>query len=211
MKKAYLFDLDGTLLDTLRDLAESVNYILDKYGYPRHTTEQIRQMLGNGARNLMRLALPPETEEAQLEICLADYKDYYEQHCQDHSCPFPGIEELLSALRQRGAQVAILSNKPDGATKRLCAEYFPGIHAQGQTETVRRKPAPDGVLAILKELKVSREDAVYIGDSEVDLETARNCEMDSIIVTWGFRDREQLLRSGAKCLVDRPEEILEVI
>ena len=211
MKKAYLFDLDGTLLDTLRDLAESVNYILNKYGYPGHTTEQIRQMLGNGARNLMRLALPPETEEAQLEICLADYKAYYEQHCQDHSCPFPGIEELLSALRQRGAQVAILSNKPDGATKRLCAEYFPGIHAQGQTETVRRKPAPDGVLAILKELNVSREDAVYIGDSEVDLETAHNCEMDSIIVTWGFRDREQLLRSGAKCLVDRPEEILEVI
>jgi len=210
MKKLYLFDLDGTLLDTLQDLADATNHILRQNGYPTRTVEEVRAILGNGARCQLQRSLPGEVSEEELDRLLDQYRAYYEAHCENHTRPYERIEPLLTALRQRGCAVAILSNKPDGATKRLCAKYFPGIPAQGQTDTVRRKPAPDGVLALLRQFDCPVEDAVYVGDSEVDLQTAENCGMDSILVTWGFRSREQLMAAGGRVIVDRPEEILEI-
>ena len=211
MKNLFLFDLDGTLLDTLEDLAAATNHILRKYGYPPRSTEEIRALLGNGAHYQLRCALPGPVPEEQLQAYLADYTRYYEAHCQEHTRPYPGIEDMLASLQQHGARVAILSNKPDGATKQLCARYFPGIPAQGQTAQVRRKPAPDGVLALMAQMKAKPEETVYVGDSEVDLLTAQNSGIDSILVCWGFRSRQALEEAGAKRIVDRPEEILEAL
>ena len=208
MKTLYLFDLDGTLLDTLQDLADATNHVLRQNGYPTRTVEEVRSILGNGARCQLQRSLPAGVSDEELDRLLDQYRDYYEANCQNHTRPYDGIEPLLESLRQQGARIAVLSNKPDGATKRLCARYFPGISAQGQTDTVRRKPAPDGVLALLRQFDCSVEDAVYVGDSEVDLQTAENCGMDSILCTWGFRSRQQLLEAGARVIVDTPAEIL---
>lgn len=209
--QAVIFDLDGTLLDTLEDLKDSVNAALFAYGCKERSLEEVRNFVGNGIRKLIERALPQGGDDKTVEEMLVLHRDYYQVHCADKTRPYDGISEMLAKLKQRGIQLAVLSNKPDYAVKILCDKYFPGIFdkAYGFREGIERKPAPDAVFALLEELGVQRANAVYVGDSEVDVQTAKNAGLDMMIVEWGFRDREFLIESGAVNLVSVPSEILE--
>ncbi|MDD2957718.1 MAG: HAD family hydrolase [Lachnospiraceae bacterium] len=211
--QAVIFDLDGTLLYTLEDIADSVNYILKKYGYVEKTPEEIRRSLGNGARRLMKLAVPLGEENKQFEQILLEYEAYYESHCRRKTRPYPGIPKLLEQLKQENIRTAIVSNKGDGAVKALNEIYFSKYMdtAVGERSGMKKKPAPDTVLEALKELGTDREHAVYVGDSEVDFKTAANAGMTCILVTWGFRDKEQLLHLAPDHLADTPEEIFQIL
>lgn len=206
-----IFDLDGTILNTLEDLRDSLNYALDRMGFPERSLEEVRNFVGNGIRKLIERALPQGGDDKTVEEMLVLHRDYYQVHCADKTRPYDGISEMLAKLKQRGIQLAVLSNKPDYAVKILCDKYFPGIFdkAYGFREGIERKPAPDAVFALLEELGVQRANAVYVGDSEVDVQTAKNAGLDMMIVEWGFRDREFLIESGAVNLVSVPSEILE--
>lgn len=204
MKTGLLFDLDGTLLDTLEDLTDSVNYILNANGFPSRTLDEVRRFVGNGARQLIEKAAPPE---ADVDALLRCFQAYYATHCQIKTKPYPGIEQALDALRDH--PVAIVSNKPDAAVKALCTRLFPGIPAVGETERCPRKPAPDMVLRAMKELGVER--CIYIGDSEVDVQTAKNAGVPCISVLWGFRDREEMENAGGMCFCEKPEQLPEKI
>lgn len=211
MKKYELaiFDLDGTILDTLDDLTDSVNYALAHHGYPVRTKEEIRTFVGDGLLMLVRRAMAPETNEEVIQTVLATQKEYYKEHCADKTKPYTGILELLAKLQKEGVKLAVVSNKADYAVQILCEQYFSGLFhmAVGEKEMVRKKPAPDSVYAVLDELKVKKEQAVYIGDSEVDIETAKNAGLDAILVTWGFRDETFLAERGAKVLVHTENEL----
>lgn len=204
-----IFDLDGTILDTLEDLTDSINYALAKHGYPTRTIEEVRSFVGNGLLMLARRALAPETDEMVIQTVLAEQKAYYKEHCSDKTKPYEGIMELLGELKENGCKLAVVSNKADYAVQILCEQYFPGIFhmAVGEKENVRKKPAPDSVNAVLKELQVEKTNAVYVGDSEVDIETAQNVEMEAVLVSWGFRDAEFLKERGAKTLVNTANEL----
>lgn len=206
MKKYELaiFDLDGTILDTLDDLTDSVNYALDKHGYPTRTKEEIRTFVGDGLLMLVRRAIAPETDENVIQTVLATQKAYYKDHCADKTKPYDGILELLDELKKADVKLAVVSNKADYAVQILCEQYFSDIFhmAVGEKEAVRKKPAPDSVYAVLDELQVEKERTVYIGDSEVDIETAKNAGLDAVLVTWGFRDAAFLQEKGAKTLVN---------
>lgn len=206
MKKYELaiFDLDGTILDTLDDLTDSVNYALEQHSYPTRTKEEIRTFVGDGLLMLVRRAISPETDENVIQTVLATQKAYYKDHCADKTKPYEGILELLAELKKAGLKLAVVSNKADYAVQILCEQYFSGIFhmAVGEKEAVRKKPAPDSVYAVLDELQVEKERAVYIGDSDVDIETAKNAGLDAVLVTWGFRDTEFLREKGAKILVN---------
>lgn len=191
-----LFDLDGTLLDTMADLTDAVNYALGVHGYPSRTMDEVRSFVGNGAARLLALAVP---EGEDYQPALATYQAYYRTHCQIKTGPYPGVVEALAQLSKH-YPVAIVSNKPDAATKTLCADYFPGVLARGEAADCPRKPAPDMLFQAMKTLGVDK--AIYVGDSEVDVITAGNAGMPCISVTWGFRDREELLEAGAKYLCD---------
>ena len=201
MKTAILFDLDGTLLDTLEDLKDAVNYTLRSKGYPERTLEEVRCFVGNGARNLMELAVPAG---ADVEEALSDFRIYYNAHCQVKTRPYAGIEAVLDILKKEHP-VAIVSNKPDSAVKTLCADYFPGTYALGEAADCPRKPAPDMVYKAMKELGVQQ--CIYVGDSEVDVLTAKNAGVPCISVLWGFRNREELVQAGADCFCEKTEEI----
>ena len=211
MKKYELviFDLDGTILDTLDDLTDSVNYALEKHGYPLRTKEEIRTFVGDGLLMLVRRAIAPEMDETIIQTVLAEQKAYYKEHCADKTKPYEGIMELLEDLKTTGYKLAVVSNKADYAVQILCEQYFPGLFhmAVGEKENVRKKPAPDSVNAVLEKLQTDRADAVYIGDSEVDIETAKNAGLDAVLVTWGFRDAEFLQERGAKTLVNTAKEL----
>ena len=214
MKKiGLLFDLDGTLLDTLEDLYRATNAALERHSLPRRSRDEVRLFVGNGVEMLIRRAVPAGTNEKTILSVLADFKTTYAAICEDHTRPYDGIPNMLTALRERGIRVAVVSNKFDAATKKLCKKYFGDLVevAIGERAGVRKKPAPDTVHEALKELGVTLDSAVYIGDSDVDIQTARNCGMPCISVTWGLRDEEFLRQSGAKALVDTPEELLGVI
>ena len=191
-----LFDLDGTLLDTMADLTDAVNYALGVHGYPSRTMDEVRSFVGNGAARLLALSVP---EGEDYQPALATYQAYYRTHCQIKTGPYPGVVEALAQLSKQ-YPVAIVSNKPDAATKTLCADYFPGVLARGEAADCPRKPAPDMLFQAMKTLGVDK--AIYVGDSEVDVITAGNAGMPCISVTWGFRDREELLEAGAKYLCD---------
>lgn len=212
MIRLAIFDLDGTILDTLEDLADALNHALTEFGYPTRTLPEVRRFVGNGIRNLIRRAAPAGTTEAEFDRIHAAFSTYYIVHCADKTRPYDGIPELLAALRDRGIRTAVVSNKPDGAVKPLCARYFPGLFdaAVGERTGVARKPAPDSVNAVLAELGVDRSEAVYIGDSEVDIATARNAGMACFSVDWGFRPREELLANGAKLIASTPQALLEL-
>ena len=199
MKTGILFDLDGTLLDTLEDLKDGVNYALRSFGYPEHTLREVQDMVGNGARKLIADAVP---EGAEVEPVLACFQEYYQSHCRIKTRPYEGIEAALRELA-RDFPLAIVSNKPDGAVKKLCAEYFPGVYAQGERPDCPRKPAPDMLQVAMREIGVER--CIYVGDSEVDVSTARNAGVPCLSVTWGFRDREQLEEAGADWFCSRPD------
>ncbi len=207
--RAVLFDMDGTLLDTLEDLKDSLNHVLTAHGYPARTLEEVRTFVGNGAAKLLRRALPETVGEAEFAALLAEYKAWYQAHNCVKTRPYPGIPELLDKLRKAGVQVAIVSNKPDPTTKALAEKFFPGVPAFGQRDDLPAKPAPDLVLHALAVLDCPRESAIYVGDSEVDIQTAQNCRMNYIGVSWGFRGREKLLAVAPQAIVvDKAEEIL---
>lgn len=185
-----LFDLDGTLLDTLDDLMDGVNHALAQFGYPQRTREEIRRFVGNGAANLLQRSVPQgENWEKPLEV----FQLYYREHCQVKTAPYPGIPEALAELSKHWP-IAIISNKPDKATKKLCARYFPGIYAQGEIPGCPRKPAPDMILHGMEQIGVDR--CIYVGDSEVDVLTARNAGMRCLSVLWGFRNEEEIRAAG---------------
>ena len=203
MKKAVIFDLDGTLLNTLDDLADSTNYALSKFGYPTRTIDEVRQFVGNG--------VPEGKNNPNFEKCLAIFKENYAQNMYNKTAPYNGIIEMLSNLKSKGIKIAVVSNKFDLAVKELCKKYFEGFidFAAGENEAqgIRKKPAPDTVISVLNEFNFASEDAVYVGDSDVDIMTAKNSKMPCISVTWGFRDEKFLLENGATILINAPSEI----
>lgn len=200
-----IFDLDGTLLDTLEDLADAVNTALEKNGHPRRSLDEVRRFVGNGAAQLIRLATP---EGADLQTMMDDFMEHYGAHCRDKTRPYDGIPEALEELKKE-YPLAVVSNKPDVAVKSLCHELFPGVYGAGERQGIPRKPAPDMLLTAMKEIGV--EKCVYIGDSDVDLATARNAGVPCISVLWGFRDREELLTAGASLFCSHPRELKDAI
>ena len=204
----YLFDMDGTLLDTLADLTAAVNHTLEQYGYPRRTIEQVRKGLGNGAAKLVAAMLPQGEETPGFADIMRDYRAWYQAHACVETCPYPGVPEMLERLRQRGCKVAIVSNKPHGAACELAERFFPGVPTFGERPETPRKPAPDMVFHALAALGAGKENAVYVGDSEVDVQTARNAGLPVIGVAWGFRGREALAAAGAETIVDTVAELL---
>lgn len=189
-----LFDLDGTLLDTLQDLTDSTNAALSAFGYPRRSMAEVRQFVGNGALELMCKAVP---QGENPEPVLAYFQEYYSAHCRIHTAPYAGVTEVLQTLKGQ-YPVAIVSNKPDAAVKELCAELFPGVFAIGERPDCRRKPAPDMVHQAMAVIGVER--CVYVGDSEVDIATAKNAGVPCLTVTWGFREEAELMAAGARHL-----------
>lgn len=207
--QAVLFDMDGTLLDTLGDLTGSLNHTLSANGYPPRTAEEVRSFVGNGARVLVRLALPEGTAEEEAERVLREYQAYYLAHPCVETHPYPGLTELVAQLEARGVKTAIVSNKPDATAKALGERFFPGMLTVGDDGAHPRKPAPDNVYRALAALGVSPEHTAYVGDSEVDEATARNAGVDGYIVGWGFRDRAFLLQSGVSEVLESTEALLE--
>ena len=208
-----IFDLDGTLLDTLEDLYLATNSALEHHALPCRTRDEVRMFVGNGVEMLIRRAVPTGTDEPLIQAVLARFKSTYAVICEDHTRPYPGILDMLTALRERGIRVAVVSNKFDTATKKLCEKYFGNLVevAIGERAGVRKKPAPDTVTEALRTLGVTVDGAVYIGDSDVDIETARNCAIPCISVTWGLRDEDFLREHGAATLVHTPEELLSLL
>lgn len=209
--KLVIFDMDGTILDTLEDLTDSTNYALCVHNLPQRTMEEVRQFVGNGIGKLIERAVPLGTKKELEEQVLATFKAYYGEHCAVKTRPYEGILEVLRTLRERGYLTAVVSNKADFAVQSLVQDYYPGLFdaAVGEKEGVRRKPAPDSVFEVLHLLGIEKEAAVYVGDSDVDLDTAKNAGLEAIAVEWGFRDREFLLAHGARVIVGKPMEILE--
>ncbi len=207
MKTGILFDLDGTLLDTLEDLMDATNYALAADGYPARSRQEVRRFVGNGAENLILRALPEDHKEDCSKV-LAAFRPYYNTHCQDKTKPYAGV---LAALKTLGETypIAIVSNKPDSAVKTLCADYFPGIYALGEAADCPRKPAADMVYKAMAAIGV--EKCVYVGDSEVDVMTAQNAKVPCVCVTWGFRDREDMEAVGGSIFCERTEDLVKII
>ena len=210
MYNTYIFDLDGTLLSTLGDLAASCNYALRTNGMPERTIDEVRRFVGNGVKKLMERAVPNGEDNPAFEKTYSDFRKHYMEHNLDTTKPYDGVMDLLKELNSRGKKVAVVSNKFYAATQELCRHFFGNLVqvAIGEREDIRKKPAPDTVIEAMRQLGVTTEGAVYIGDSDVDIETARNSGMPCISVLWGFRDRDFLLQHGAKTLVDTPTDIL---
>lgn len=211
--KTYIFDLDGTLLDTLADLAASVNYALRQHGMPEHSIDDVRRFVGNGIRLLMERAVPDGAANPQFDAALETFRQHYLVHSLDTTRPYDGIPETLQALKQRGCRLAVVSNKFMTATQELCRHFFPDTITvaigEHEAEGIRKKPAPDTVLAALRQLGMTKEDAVYVGDSDVDIHTARNSGLPCISVLWGFRDRQFLLEHGAEAFISAPSDLLK--
>ena len=215
MIKTFIFDLDGTLLDTLGDLAASVNYALKTCDMPQHSIDDVRRFVGNGVRLLMERAVPDGAANPQFEEAFSTFRQHYMQHSLDTTRPYDGIMEMLRALRQRGYRTAVVSNKFYAATQELCQHFFPDTIevaiGENEAEGIRKKPAPDTVNEALRQLGISREQAIYVGDSDVDIATAAASDMPCISVLWGFRDREFLLAHGATQFITHPSELLTIL
>ena len=207
MKTGILFDLDGTLLNTLEDLTDATNYALAAFGHPPRTIREVRRFIGNGAENQIRLSLPEDRKE-DLQQVLAVYKPYYTEHCQIKTGPYEGVLDALKVLGEK-YPIAIVSNKPDAAVKALCADYFPGIFARGESTDCPRKPAPDMVFKAMEAIGVDR--CVYVGDSVVDVLTAKNAGAPCGCVLWGFRDREDMEAVGGSIYSEKTEKLVNVI
>lgn len=212
MKKAVIFDLDGTLLNTLGDLASSVNFALRECGYPERTVDEVRSFIGNGVVMLMRRSVPKGTNEADEKACFEKFRAYYLEHMEDTTAPYDGVNELIEKLSARGIKTAVVSNKLDAGVKGLCEKYFPGLTcAFGVNNESERKPAPANVFKALSKLKVEKSEALYVGDSEVDVQTAQNAGLEMVGVTWGYRSRETLVSAGANHIVEKPEKLLDLV
>lgn len=211
-KDTFVFDLDGTLLNTLTDLTNAVNYALERVGYETRTEDQVRKAVGNGIAKLVERSLPQGAKDSKFDEALGLFKEHYAEHCLDNTRPYDGINELLDALTMRGMKMAIVSNKADFAVKELCSKIFPQIPvAIGESENVRKKPAPDSLLSAIDVLGSTPDRTVYIGDSDVDIKTAKNAGVSCISVTWGFRSAAFLSANDASALVDSPEDIIKAI
>lgn len=208
-----IFDLDGTLLNTLEDLADGVNYCMRKFSCPERTLEEVRQFVGNGIRKLMERAVPMGTEHPEFENIFETFKAYYTKHCQIKTRAYPEIEELLSELVKRKYKMAIVSNKNMDAVRELNRLYFEAYIglAIGERQGVRKKPFPDSVNQAVRELEADKEHVLYVGDSEVDKETADNAGVDCVLVSWGFRDKDILLELKPLAVIDKPLELLQYI
>ena len=213
--KACIFDLDGTLTNTLESMTYSVNLTLEEMGLSKITKDQCRLFVGNGARVLMEKSLKAAGDtDARIEEGMEIYGRIFDQNCTYHVTPYEGIPEMLKALKDKGIQLAVLSNKPDRQTVKVVKAIFGEElfdYAQGQKEGIRRKPEPDGVWYLMEQMHVSKEECLYIGDSEVDAATGRNAGLKTIGVLWGFRDRKTLETAGADDLIDRPDELLQFV
>lgn len=208
MKTGILFDLDGTLLNTLEDLLDATNYALAQCGYPLRTLPELRRFVGNGAENQIRMSLPAGASPEEVQRVLKIYKPYYTEHCQVKTRPYDGIWESLAILKEK-YPIAVVSNKPDAAVKTLCGQMFPGIFALGEAPDCPRKPAPDMVHKACRAIGV--DTCVYVGDSEVDVRTAKNAGVPCLSVLWGFRDREDIKAAGGQYFCESPAQLTEKI
>lgn len=212
--KAVIWDLDGTLLNTLDDLAASTNAALEANGLPARTTDEVRQFVGNGVRKLIERAVPELGDKHPAFQAVYDaFVAHYGEHSKDHTAPYAGIIEVLDTLAAKGVKLAIVSNKIDFAVKALSRDYFGArmLSAVGDDPSRRKKPAPDSVLEAMRQMDVSAEESVYVGDSDVDVITARNAGIPCIAVTWGFRSEESLVEAGTAYVARKPQEILEIV
>lgn len=211
--KLAVFDMDGTILNTLEDLADSTNYALKANGLPERTIDEVRRFVGNGIRLLIERAVPTDTDKKLTDKVFDTFKEYYKTHCAVKTRPYDGIKDVLLELRKAGCLTAVVSNKADFAVQDLCKDYFDNLFdfAIGEREGIKKKPAPDSVFEVLSKLNVEKDNAVYIGDSDVDFATSVNAGMDVIMVGWGFRDEEFLREKGAKRIIKHPSEILDII
>jgi len=212
MYRFVIFDLDGTILDTLGDLADALNHTLGVFSLPLKTEQETRAMVGRGLRNLV-IDAAGDAGAGRTDEILAELVSYYSVHSMDRTAPYKGIPELLAELRSRGVTLAVLSNKKDEVTASLCSHFFPGLFdiARGERSGIPIKPSPEAVFSVIEESGFSPEETLYVGDSEVDIATAGNAGIDSVIVTWGFRDRDQLESAGAGRIADTIPELLDMI
>lgn len=213
MYRAVIFDLDGTLLNTLEDLKDGVNYAMAAHGFPKRSLEEVRVFVGNGIAKLIERAVPEGTEETVQADVLREFRSYYTAHCRIKTSPYGGILELLKYLKEHGISMAIVSNKNDAAVKELAKYYFADYIeiAIGEREGIQKKPAPDSVFEAMKLLRAEKGQTVYVGDSDVDRATAANAGLDCISVTWGFRDEETLCNLKPEYLIHKPEEMVPII
>lgn len=208
-----LFDLDGTLLNTLDDLADSVNHVLNTFGFPAVTVEDVRKFVGNGVTRLMELSIPGGITNKEFSECVDMFRKHYADNAQNKTVPYEGINELIKQLSEEGYHMAVVSNKFDKAVKELVRTYF-GKYirtAIGESKNVLKKPARDMVFKAIEEIGTTIDQAIYVGDSEVDVETAKNAGLLCVGVTWGFRDRDVLERKGSDYIIDRPCELLKIL
>ena len=215
MKKLVIFDLDGTLLNTIEDLAQSANYALEKNEFATHSMASYPFFVGNGVRRLITRVLPEDhRDDETVNRLLKDFTEYYNEHCTQYTRPYDGMPELLSDLHDMGVRMAVASNKYQQAVDKIISHYFPDINfvaVEGQHEGVNIKPDPSVVFSILAKAQVAKADTLYVGDSGVDMETARRACVDSVGVTWGFRPEKELNEYHANCIVNRPLDILDVV
>ncbi|MGN0729041.1 HAD family hydrolase [Treponema sp.] len=215
MKKAVIFDLDGTLLDTLEDLSDSCNETLRRMNFPLRSIDEVRQFVGNGISRLMELAVPAGTSNLECEKSISLMKSIYAENCKNKTRPYKGIEEMLSELQSMKIKIGIASNKPDAQVKNLAACYFSSAvrpdAAVGDCAERKRKPAPDSLLEVMRVLNVDRSEVLYVGDSDVDIKTAENASVPCVSVSWGFRTSDFLNNAGAKKIIDSPMELLDCL
>lgn len=208
-----IFDLDGTLLNTLDDLTDSVNYALEKLGKPLHTSEEVRMMVGNSVNYLIEKAMPEGSSEEEINLCIKIYEEHYHSNMRNKTAPYEGIREMLATVKEMGYKTAVVSNKSDRFTKALVEEFFGEFItvAQGRSEFFPRKPAPESVWHVMNLLESSKATTAYVGDSEVDCITARNAGVPCIGCLWGFRDRETLEAEGAAEIIAYPDELIKAV
>ncbi len=213
MYKAVIFDLDGTLLDTLKDLYEAVNFALRSFSFPERTIDEVRSFIGNGVKKLMERSTPENTDKETDEKCLNSFRAYYLEHMRDNTAPYEGILEILDILKKKGIKTAVVSNKLHEAVEGLCEEYFgSGIeNAKGVSNEGERKPNPVNVLKVIDDFSLLKEECIYVGDSEVDVMTAHKAGLECIGVTWGFRSENELRAAGAEFIIYSPEELFNLI
>ncbi len=206
-----IFDLDGTLLNTLGDLTTGVNYAMEQFGFPKRTLEDVQRFIGNGVKVLIDLSVPEGTDEETAARCLAVYKEYYSSHLDVYTKPYDGIKEMLVELKNAGIKTAVVSNKYDSATKHLARLHFDGLlnFALGERPDIKRKPAPDALFYAMKE--IGAEKTIYVGDSEVDVTIAHNADMECVGVSWGFRGRARLEAEKSDYIIDKPSELMDIL
>ena len=210
---AVVFDMDGTILNTLLDITDSVNYMLSKMNMPNRTENEIRSFLGSGVNHLISCSVPEGTDEETFEKCLNIYLEHYQIHCEDKTKPYDGIVDTLKELKNKGYKLAVVSNKQEPAVLALADKFFYGIFdaVVGDKEGQRRKPAPDGLIDAVKKLNVPIEEVIFVGDSDVDYNTAVNAKVPCIAVTWGFRDKDFLEKLGANIFAEKAEDLLYLL